>query len=114
MCSTSRASASCAEATSAACPGSAFAARRWRRIFLTWLTLSLLAKVFPLLRVLVRLRRCRLQILFAIRVRLDVGHFAFPYWLREIKQPAKWAFLQWRYTISLSERREPGSKNPAR
>ena len=114
MCSMSRASASCAEATRTACPGSAFAARCWRRIFLTWLALSLLPKVLPLLRVLVRLRRRGFQIFFAIRVRLDVGHVASPCWLREKKQPAKWAFLQWRYTISLSEHREPASKNPAR
>ena len=106
MCSMSWASVSCAEATRAACPGSAFAARCWRRIFLTWLALSLLPKVFPLLGVLVRLRRRGFQILFAIRVRLDVGHFASPCWLREMKQLRKRAFLQPRYTIMLNNFRE--------
>lgn len=106
MCSMSWASASCAEATRAACPGSALAARCWRRIFLTWLTLRLLPKVFPLLGVLVRLRRRGFQILFAIRVRLDVGHVASPCWSREMKQLRKRAFLQPRYTIMLNNFRE--------
>ena len=114
MCSMSWASASCAEATRTACPGSAFAARCWRRIFLTWLTLSLLPKVLPLLWVLVRLRRRGFQILFAIRVRLDVRHVASPCWLREMKRLRKRAFLWSRYTISLDGRWEPDSKNPAR
>lgn len=106
MCSMSWASVSCAEATRAACPGSALAARRRRRIFLTWLVLSLLPKVLPLLRVLVRLRRRGFQILFAIRVRSDVGHVASPCWLREMKQLRKRAFLQPRYTIMLNNFRE--------
>lgn len=106
MCSMSWASASCAEATRAACPGGAFAARCWRRIFLTWLALSLLPKVFPLLGVLVRLRRRGFQILFAIRVRLDIGHVASPCWLREMKQLRKRAFLRLSYTIMLSDFRE--------
>jgi hypothetical protein len=101
-----RASASCTEAARAACPGSAFAARRWRRVFLTWLALSPLAKMLPLLRVLVRLRRSRLQILLAIRVRLDVCHVASPCLLREMKQLRKRAFLQPRYTIMLNNSRE--------
>ena len=71
--------ASGAKTARAARTGGTLAAARGRRIVLAGLTLGLVTKVIPLLRIFVRLRRGGFQIFFAVGVRLNVGHIDLPH-----------------------------------
>jgi len=75
--------------------------------------LSHIPKVFPLLRVLIRLRRRRVSILFLIALWLDVGHVDLPDWLQEAKHQGPRPFLRLRYTKSLNRLRELTDKPPS-
>jgi hypothetical protein len=71
-------STSRAESVRAAGAGGALAARGGSRVFLAGLALGLIAKMLALLRIFIRLRRVGFRILFAFRVRLNVGHVVSP------------------------------------
>lgn len=94
------------KAVGSARPCRSLAASRRRGIILCGLTLSHISKVFPLLRVLIRLRRRGVSILRLITFWLDVGHVDLPEWLQETKRQGSRPFLRLRYTKSLNRLRE--------
>jgi len=102
----SASSSTSAQAVGSARPCRSLAASRRRGIILCGLTLSHIPKVFPLLRVLIRLRRRGVSILRLITFWLDVGHVDLPEWLQETKRQGSRPFLRLRYTKSLNRLRE--------